>query len=64
MTEWKLIDTAPKSDNKQILAYFPAWGTRFETVASCTCGFARVGDASHWMPLPDPPVLISRPNEA
>ena len=37
------------------IVHFNKWTTGMETAGQYDCGFARIKQPTHWMPLPDPP---------
>lgn len=38
---------------------FEGWTTGWRTVSGYDVGFDPIGDATHWMPLPEPPLSIA-----
>lgn len=67
MSEWQLIETAPK-DGTMVLLWWPFWRKDravvgkfgFEGIRQWFASEALEGDGdppTHWMPLPDPPAV-------
>jgi len=64
--QWQPIETAPLDDTKLLLAWYKKWPDgrwHFEAAPAGNVDIARQGcgsvhgDATHWMPLPEPPEM-------